>query len=87
MNRLTLGFLALATAIAIAPTAWADPITGSLGVTGGTDHWGSMGITFTNSSAIARDATGDYAILIGCPRLRLPPQSMAQHSRSLLPTS
>ncbi len=65
MNKLTLGFLAFATAIAIAPTASADTITGSLGVTGGTDQWSATGITFNNPSAIARDATGDYGILLG----------------------
>jgi hypothetical protein len=62
---LTLGFLAMATVIAIAPNALADPITGSVGVSGGDDQWTETGITFSNPYATQRDATGDYATLFG----------------------
>jgi hypothetical protein len=65
MKRLTLGFLAMAMAIVIAPSALADSIIGSVGVGGGNDNWTSTGITFTNTSATARDATGDFATVLG----------------------
>jgi hypothetical protein len=55
----------MATALAIAPAALADQITGSLGVGGGNDQWTATGITFSNPSATARDATGDFATVLG----------------------
>jgi hypothetical protein len=65
MKRLTIGFLALATAMAIAPAAMADSVTGTLGITGGNDQWNASGITFTNPTAFARDASGDFGLVLG----------------------
>jgi hypothetical protein len=65
MKRLTIGFLALATAMAIVPGALADSITGTLGVTGGNDQWNASGITFTNPTGVARDATGAFGLVLG----------------------
>jgi hypothetical protein len=66
MKKLTLGFLALATALAITASALADPlIVGTVGFTGGDDQWSATGITFSNLSAFERDATGDLAIVFG----------------------
>ena len=66
MKRYTLGFIALATALAIAPAAMAAPlIVGTLGVGGGNDKWSATGVTFTNTSATERDATGDFALVFG----------------------
>jgi hypothetical protein len=65
MRKLTLGFFALATAIAFAPTALADPISGSIGVDGFNDQWNGTSITFSSINAIAHDATGDYALIFG----------------------
>jgi hypothetical protein len=65
MKKLTFGFLALAMALAITPAASADQITGSLGVGGGNDQWSATGITFNNPTAVARDATGAFATVLG----------------------
>ncbi len=65
MKHVPLALLAMAMAVAIAPSALADQITGSLGVSGGNDQWTATGITFSNPSATARDATGDYATVLG----------------------
>jgi len=66
MKKNTLGFLALATALAIAPAASALPlIVGSMGVGGGNDQWSATGVTFTNTLANERDATGDLATVFG----------------------
>ncbi len=65
MKHVPLALLAMAMAVAIASPALADPITGSLGVSGGNDQWSATGITFSNPSAIARDATGVFATVLG----------------------
>jgi hypothetical protein len=65
MKHVPLALFAMAMAVAIAPSALADPILGSLGVSGGNDQWTATGITFSNPSAIARDATGAYATVLG----------------------
>ena len=65
MNKITLGLTALAMAIAIAPAASATEIVGTLGISGGNDQWSNTGITFTNPSATERDATGDFATVLG----------------------
>jgi hypothetical protein len=65
MKKLMFGFLALAMGLAITPTALADPITGTLGVTGGNDNWSQTGITFVNTGANARDATGSFGTVLG----------------------
>jgi hypothetical protein len=65
MKYVPLALLTMATALAIVPVALADQITGSVGIGGGNDQWSATGITFTNTNAIARDATGDYATLLG----------------------
>ena len=65
MKKLMLGYLALATAFAIVPAALADQITGSLGVGGGDVQWSSTDITFANTSATARDATGAFGTVLG----------------------
>ncbi len=65
MKKLTFGFLALAMVLAVTPAALADQITGSLGVGGGNDQWSATGITFSNTGAIARDATGAFGTILG----------------------
>lgn len=66
MKKLTFGFIALATALAFTPAALADSfIVGTIGVAGGNDQWSATGITFTNTSATERDATGDLATVFG----------------------
>ena len=66
MKRYTLGFLALATALVIAPSALALPlIVGTFGIGGGNDQWSATGITFSNTLANERDATGDLATVFG----------------------
>jgi hypothetical protein len=66
LKKLTLGFLALATALAIAPAALADPlIVGTVGFSGGDQSWSATGITFTNLAASERDATLNFATVFG----------------------
>jgi hypothetical protein len=65
MKRIILGFVAAAMASAIAPTALADPITGSIAVVGFDDQWSATGVTFNNSVALAGNATGSFASVIG----------------------
>jgi hypothetical protein len=66
LKKLTLGFLALATALAIAPAALATPlINGTVSFTGGDESWSQTGITFTNLGATERDATVDFATVFG----------------------
>jgi len=66
MKRLAFGFLALATALAITPGALASPlIVGTFGVAGGSEQWSSTGITFTNTAATERDATGNFGTVLG----------------------
>jgi hypothetical protein len=66
MKRMTFGFLALATALAITPSALASPfIVGTFGVGGGNDQWSATGITFSNTLANERDATGNFATVFG----------------------
>ena len=65
MKHVPLALLAMAMAVATAPSALADPITGSVGVSGGNDQWTATGMTFSNPSATARDATGDYGTVLG----------------------
>jgi hypothetical protein len=65
MKHVPLALFAMAMAVAIAPSALADQISGSLGISGGNDQWTATGITFTNPSATARDATGDFGTILG----------------------
>ena len=66
MKKLAIGFLALATALAVTPSALAAPlIVGSFGFTGGDDQWSATGTTFTNTLGNERDATGDFATVFG----------------------
>lgn len=58
MKKLTIVLLALATALAITPRASADPITGTLNITGN-DTVTNSGITITSANA-ATDSTGDF---------------------------
>ena len=66
MKKLTFGFLALATALAITVSASADPlILGTLGVGGGNDKWNSTAVTFTPpSNATVTDETGDFVGIV-----------------------
>ena len=67
MKRYTLGFLALATALAFAPSALADPlIVGTLGVSGGNDKWDASGsfVTFTTPSGTVSDNGGNFSIIL-----------------------
>jgi len=61
MKRYALGFLALATALAITPSALALPlIVGTIGVTGGNDKWNGTSVSFTTTSGSVSDETGDF---------------------------
>ena len=66
MKKLTFGFLALATALAITASASADPlIVGSIGIGGGNDKWNSTAVTFTPpSNATVTDETGDFVGIV-----------------------
>jgi hypothetical protein len=68
MKRYTLGFLALAMALAFAPSALADPlyIVGSIGITGGNDKWDASGsfVTFTTPSGSVTDNGGDLSVIV-----------------------
>jgi len=58
LRKLTIGFLALATALAITPGAFAASlIVGTIGVAGGNDKWDSSGssVTFTTPSGFVVD--------------------------------
>jgi len=66
MRKTAFGILALATAVAIIPSAFADPlIVGSVSVAGGNDKWDSSGssVTFTTPSGIVVDSGGDLSII------------------------
>jgi len=52
-------------ALAAAPSALADSITGSIAVTGFGDQWTSTGVSFTSSTASAGDATGAVLTVLG----------------------
>ena len=66
MRKPAFGFLALATALAIVPGALASPlIVGTFGVAGGSEQWSLTGITFTNTAATERDATGNFGTVLG----------------------
>jgi len=65
MKKYSIGLLAIAVALVIVPAASATEIVGSIGVGGGNDVWSASGISFNNPSAIARDATGDFATILG----------------------
>jgi hypothetical protein len=86
MKKLTLGFLALATALAITASASADPlIVGTVGFSGGNDQWSATGITFTNLSAVERDATGSFAIVFGASPSTTPSTIALTHYTFLTP--
>ena len=65
MKVFTFGLIAIAAALIIVPGASATQIVGSIGVGGGNDVWSATGISFNNPSAIARDASGDFASILG----------------------
>ena len=66
MKRHVLGFLALITSLVITPSVLALPlIVGTFGVGGGNDQWSATGITFSNTLANERDATGNFATVFG----------------------
>jgi hypothetical protein len=65
MKRFTLGFIALATALAITPSALALPlIVGNIGVTGGNDKWSGTAVTFTTTSGSVADEGGDFVGIV-----------------------
>ena len=67
MKKLTFGFLALATALAITVSASADPlILGTLGVGGGNDKWDSSGsfVTFTTPRGTVVDNSVDLSVIL-----------------------
>lgn len=67
MKKFAFAILAMATALAIAPSASASPITGSIaidGATGSTDSWNSTSISFTGAGEV-QQATGTLSSLIG----------------------
>ena len=72
MKQLSFGLFAIAAALIIVPVASATPIVGSIGVGGGNDVWSATGISFNNPSAIARDATGDFANILGVSPATIP---------------
>lgn len=65
MKNLKLGLFALATALVLTPVALADPIVGTLGIVGGDVQWSSTVLTFSDIYAIAGQATGSYATVLG----------------------
>jgi uncharacterized membrane protein len=71
MKRISLALLALVAALAITPLASADPITGTIGITGGNDTWTLVnatnpGITFVSTTGTVKDTTtGNLSSLIG----------------------
>jgi len=65
MNKFVLGIFAAAAAIGLSANASATAITGSIGVTGGNDQWNSNVISFTNTAATERDATGSFGTVLG----------------------
>jgi hypothetical protein len=68
MKKITFGFLAVAAALAIVPSAVADPIiTGGVSITGISDSWNSTGISFIGDG-IVLSATGTFSgIAFGTP--------------------
>ncbi|MGA3372775.1 MAG: PEP-CTERM sorting domain-containing protein [Terracidiphilus sp.] len=66
MKKRTLGFLALAAALAIAPAALASSlIAGSISVSGGNDKWDASGsfVTFTTPSGTVVDHGGNLSVI------------------------
>jgi hypothetical protein len=67
MKRITLALLAMVMALAIAPAAMADMITGQVALSGVHDTWTLTGINFHNHPAEVVAATGDLAVMLGSP--------------------
>lgn len=70
MKKFSVALLALATILAFAPAAMADPIqiNGSIGITGGNDTWSATGVSFGTTTALITDHTGAYnSIPFGSP--------------------
>ncbi|SEG72806.1 PEP-CTERM protein-sorting domain-containing protein [Bryocella elongata] len=65
MKKLVLGIFAVATAFSLSSAASATPITGTVGVTGGNDQWNANLVSFANTAATARDATGSLGTVLG----------------------
>ena len=71
MKKLSVGFLALATALAIAPSAYAGPISGDITIFGSKDTWTSTtavhnpATIFFGSPNFVGDGDGDFAGLVG----------------------
>jgi hypothetical protein len=69
MKKFALALLAVATAVAIAPAAWAGPITGTIGINGSNDTWTLTQIKFAPSpvAVVAGSPTtsGSLAAVIG----------------------
>ena len=67
MKKFSIAFLALATILAMAPSAIADtiqiPSGSSIGISGGSDQWNSTGITFTKLGAFIVDNGGAYSTI------------------------
>jgi len=68
MKKFSLALLALATVLAIAPVAKADPITqisGTIDINTSNDHWNSTGVFFTSSISPfgAQDETKNLTII------------------------
>jgi hypothetical protein len=60
MKKLTVALLALAAALAITPSAFADPINGSIIIAGNSETWSDISVSFPPSSPTAGAATGDF---------------------------
>lgn len=62
MKKFSLVLLALATALAITPSASADPlIVGTIAISGGNDNWSDTALHLVGSSGTVVDATGSFA--------------------------
>jgi len=72
MKHLSSGLIALAAALAIAPVALADPIIGTLGIVGGNDQWNATELIFNNTAAVAGNATGSFATVLGISPITTP---------------
>jgi hypothetical protein len=67
MKKYTFGFFALATALAITPSALAYPlIVGTIGISGGNDKWDSSGsfVTFTTPSGNVSDNSVNFSVIL-----------------------
>jgi len=65
MKKYLVAILALTVALAIAPSALADPyIVGSIGVTGGNDHWNATDLYVPGTTGVVADDGGSFVGIV-----------------------